>query len=366
MSPGVTILGGARTPFAVWKRGRTGFGQRGGQLAQDHPFDLAAAACRAALKKSEVSLESVERLVFGNMYQVGPHGCYGGRYVSLRAGLSPEIPSLAVNMACGTGLAALITASQEIVAGGAKTVLCAGADTPSLIDKPIFGGSFHDESCGMDIGETVERLARQHGIDRAEMDAWSLESHRRAGAAREFFREEIEGKGVDDGVMENPTSEDFAAARQSHGGAVTVRNTHSIVDGGSALVLSASPRDAALGRFVSGATVGVEPDQMGIASVPAICKLLKEAGRSIEDIDLFEIHETFAAQVLLDIKELKIPPEKVNVNGGAIALGHAFAGTGGRLVLGLLHELKRRQLKTGVAAICVGGGLGVAVLVETL
>lgn len=359
-------MGGARTPFAVWRRGRTGDGKRGGALAKDHPFDLGADACRAALVKTGVSPESVDFLVFGNVYQIGPNACYGGRYVSLRAGLAPELPSLTVNMACGTGLSALISASREIVAGGVDTVLSVGADTASLIDKSIFIPSFHDQACGREIGETVQTLAAREGIDRAAMDAWSLESHRRARAARDFQREEIVGDGIDDAVLEDPGPEAFANAKVAHEGAVTSRNTHAIVDGASALVLSATRLDGALGLLLASATVGIEPDRMGVASVAAIKKLLTEAARSVEEIDLFEINETFAAQLLLDIRELNIPKEKVNVNGGGIAFGHPFAATGGKLVLGLLLELGRRGLKTGVASICVGGGLGVAVLVERL
>lgn len=364
MPDAVYILGGARTPFAVWKRGRTGRGKRGGKLAGIHPFDLGAAACRAALTRSAVRAEEVDRLVFGNMYQIGPHGCYGGRYVSLKAGLPPAVPSIALNMACGTGLAALIAASREISAGAAETALCAGADSPSLVDKSIFAPSFHDEACGKDIGETVESFAARRGIDRAAMDAWALESHRRARAAASRLAEEIADDGFDDAVLDVPEPGVFARAKHTHGGAVTNRNTHAVVDGGSALLLSRTPRAGALGRFVAGAAVGVEPERMAYASVPAIEKLLRDTGRAVEDVDLFEINETFAAQLLLDCAALSIAREKVNVNGGAIALGHPFAATGGKLVLGLLLELGRRNLKTGVAAICVGGGLGVAVLVE--
>jgi len=362
----VFILGGARTPFTVWKRGRTGSGKRGGALAQDHPFDLGAAVCRGALARTGVSNEAVERIVFGNMYQIGPHGCYGGRYVGLRAGLPPETSSMAVNMACGTGLAALIAGGREIASGSAKTVISVGADTTSLIEKSIFVPSFHDEACGKDIGETVEPLAQERGIDRAAMDDWALESHQRAKSASERLSEEIIGSGSDDAVLERPTPDLFSSAKPAHNGAITAKNTHAIADGASALILSSQRRDGMLGRLVGDATIGLDPLRMGYASVPAIKKLLSETGRTIDEIDLFEINETFAAQLLLDIEELGIPREKVNVNGGAIAIGHPFAATGGKLVLGLLLELGRRGLKTGVAAICVGGGLGVAVLVERL
>lgn len=289
--------------------------------------------------------------------------------MSLRAGLPPEVPSLAMNMACGTGLAALIQSAREIACGDAELSLCVGADCPSLVDKEIFGPSFYDEECGSEIGATVEALAAERGIDAAAMDAWALESHLRAKRAKAVAREEIVafgGLALDDSVLENPAAVSFANAKRLYGGGISGRNTHAIVDGAAALVLGAQRPDGALGRFVDGASVGVEPARMGLASVPAIRALLKKTGKTIADIDLFEINETFAAQVLMDIGELQIPPEKVNVNGGAIAFGHPFAATGGKLVLGLLLELRRRKLRTGIAAICVGGGIGVAVLVERL
>jgi acetyl-CoA C-acetyltransferase len=343
------IVAGARTPFAVWKRARSGSGARGGALAGFLPSELATAACRAVLERAGSDPGEIDRLVFGNMYQVGPHACYGGRYVALRSGLSPQTPSIAVNMACGTGLAALIHAAREIEGEHAETALCAGADCPSRIEKDIFVPSFFDEECGQEIGAAVEALAKERGIDRAAMDAWAIESHRRAGAARAAAGEEI-----------------VPVGDSAYGGAVTARNTHAIVDGGTALLLSSRDRESALGRFVDGVAIGIEPERMGYASVPAIRSLLKRAGLGVDDIDLFEINETFAAQLLLDIGELRIPPERVNVNGGAVAIGHPFAATGGKLVLGLLLELRRRGLKRGIAAVCIGGGQGVAVLVERL
>lgn len=365
----VFIVGGARTPFASWKRARTGSGSRGGALAAFDPAALAVAACRGALERTGIAPAEVDRLNFGNMYQVGPHACYGGRYVSLGTGLPPEVPSVALNMACGTGLAALIHSAREVAADEARTVLCAGADCPSRVEKEIFAPSFFDEACGSEIGATVEPLAAAKGIDGAAMDAWALESHRRARRAAGSAAEEIvpvDGLSFDDAVAEEPDAIPFAAAKRTFGGGVSARNTHAIVDGASALLLDARRRDGTLGRFVDGVSVGIAPARMGVASVPAIRALLEKTGRSVSSVDLFEINETFAAQLLLDAGELSIPPEKLNVNGGAIAFGHPFAATGGKLVLGLLLELRRRNLSSGIAAICVGGGIGVAVLVERL
>ncbi|MBI5631196.1 MAG: thiolase family protein [Elusimicrobia bacterium] len=373
----IFILSGARTPLAAWSHGLGGAGQKGGALSRFNPFDLGAEALEAALAHARVISEKVDKVVFGNMYQAGPHACYGARYLAHRAHIPPQTPCLSVGLACGTGLQALITAASEIELGRAGVVAAAGADCPSLLRRDIFVPSFKDISCGRHIAETAHALAQELGISRAEQDRWALISHARARAAqgRGIFKEEIvpiEGVREDDSVLADPRPDFFARAEPLfENGSITRANTHAIVDGGSALLLAGEKeaegfQEPPLGRYLGGEVTGVPPERMAEASVPAVRRLLSELKLSPEKIDLYEINETFAAQTLIDIRELGIPEEKVNVNGGALALGHPFAGTGLRLVLTLLKELKRRRLRRGVASICVGGGLGVAVAVEAL
>jgi acetyl-CoA acetyltransferase family protein len=368
----VVVLGGARTPFALWARGRKEDGSPGGALKALDPFDLGASALKGALERSSVPADAVEHVVFGNAYHVGAHAVYGGRYAALRAGVPAKVPASTVALACGSGLYAVAAAAREIELGS-DLVAASGADSSSLVPKEVFGPSFVDMACGKAIGKTVEDLARDYGVDRAAMDAWALRSHQLAREAQLAGRlaEEIvptAGVELDDALMTEPSAERFAAAKPARGvEQVTSLNTHAIVDGGSAVIL-ASEKGAqgrrSLGRLLSAETVALEPDRMGLASVPAIRSAVAKAGLKIGDIDLFEINETFAAQALIDVKELGVSESKVNVNGGAIALGHPFAGTGPKQVLELLLELRRRGLKHGAAAICVGGGQGVAAVVE--
>ncbi|MBI2070304.1 MAG: thiolase family protein [Elusimicrobia bacterium] len=372
----VYILTGARTPFAAWASGKTGAGQAGGALKPYDPFDLGAAALKGALEKSGLEPQRLDRVVFGNMYHVGAHACYGGRYVALRAGVPPEIPALTTNMACGAGLHAVLEAAQDVAGGEAALIAAAGADNISLVPRrEIFVPSFKDLGCGRAISKTADELAGEFNISREAQDQWALRSHARAGLARRQGRlgDEITPVGAttqDDNMLDEPNLNYFAQSRPFGDiGSVTPANTHGLVDGGSALILADEKTTHAwgkkpLGRILAGAFAATTPERMAWASVPAIRAALKRAGLTIEQIDLFEINETFAAQTLIDIRELDIPEDKVNVNGGSIALGHPFGGTGGRLVLGLLLELGRRGLKRGAASICVGGGQGVAIVVE--
>lgn len=368
------ILAGARTPFAAWSFGVTGKGTPGGALKELDPQDLAAAALKGALSAASLAPNDVQFIAFGNMYQVGPHGCYGARYVGVRAGCPPETTGAAVALACGTGLLALTTAAQAISRGDALIAAAVGADTPSRLRRDIFVPSFTDISCGKHIAKTAEERAGEAGLTRAAMDAWSLLSHVKARAAASRRAEEIvpvAGAAADDLVLELPSAERFAAAKLlfSDGTAVmTHANVHGIVDGGAALILASdkAAKGRALGRLVSSALVGVPPERMAYAAVPAVRQALERARWRAAEVDVWEINETFAAQVLLDAAELGIDAERINPNGGAIALGHPFGATGVRLVHTLLLELRRRGRRRGVAAISVGGGLGIAVCVEAI
>ncbi len=373
----IFILSGARTPFTAWSSGVNGKGEKGGKLKPYDPFDLGAAALKGAISRSGLEASALDRLVFGNMYHVGPHACYGARYVGHRAGLTQETPCLTVSCACGTGLQAVISASREIVAGGSQVCGTGGTDNASLIQRKVFVPSFIDISCGLHIAKTAEDLAKEYGFSREDQDRWALRSHSLALKAHAARAEEIIPVGEvteDDAILSEPTLKHFSDAElffKEEGRSVTHANIHGVVDGASALILASGKgakdsKTAPLGRLLAGEYVGLAPKKMAYASVPAIHRALGSAGLDISDIDLFEINETFAAQVLIDVKELDIPQEKVNVNGGAIALGHPFAGSGCRMVLSLLGELRRRRLKRGVASICVGGAQGIAVVVETL
>jgi acetyl-CoA C-acetyltransferase len=371
----ILILEGARTPFCIWSGGTRADGQKGGALKPYDPFDLGAAALKEALKRSNVPGERLDKVVFANTYHVGPHACYGARYVGLRAGLPPHIPNLTVNLACGAGLQSIISSAGVIASGEGTLVGAVGGDSSSNIARNVFVPSFKDASCGQHIAFTAQEMARESGISRADQDRWSLQSHQRAAKAREkgYLAEEIVPIGelsLDDGILDKPEESYFAGAKLLfETGEATGANTHGVTDGGSALIMAEAASAGglkAVGRYVTGAVVGVPPEKMARASVVAVQKALKQARLSLEDIDLLELNETFASQLLIDLKELGLPEEKVNVNGGAIAIGHPWAGSGPRLVMTLLKELRRRGLKRGAAAICVGAGSGIAVIVETV
>ena len=370
----ILILAGARTPFAAWSFGVTGKGTPGGALKELDPHDLGAAALKGALSRAALTPRDLGFVAFGNMYQVGPHGCYGARYVTHRAGCPVETTGTAVGLACGTGLLALTTAADAIARGEVATAAAVGADTPSRLRRDIFVPSFTDISCGKHIAKTAEERAGEAKLTRAAMDDWARRSHERALAAFKFRAEEIvpvAGLVDDDAIMADPSPERFAAAKLlfSDGTDVmTHANVHGIVDGGAALILASAKtaKGRALGRLVSSSLIGTPPERMAYAAVPAVRQALERARWRVADVDVWEVNETFAAQVLLDRAELDIDAEKVNPNGGAIALGHPFGATGVRLVHTLLLELRRRSRRRGVAAISVGGGLGIAVCVEAL
>ena len=368
------ILAGARTPFAAWAHGTTGRGTPGGAFKDLDPFDLGAAALKGALARAGMRPERPGFVAFGNMYQVGPHGCYGARYVTHRAGCRPETTGAAVSLACGTGLLALKTAADAIASGDAEVAAAVGADAPSRLRRDIFVPSFTDISCGLHIAKTAETLAVEQKVSREVLDGWAYRSHFKAKESRALLAAEIVPTGgldSDDAVMEDPNPERFAAARLLFADGSTLMthaNVHGIVDGGAALILSSASAapGRALGRLASTALVGVPPERMAYAAVPAVLQALERARWRVSDVDLWEINETFAAQVLLDAAELRIKEEIINVRGGAIALGHPFGATGLRLVLSLLLELRRRGKRRGCAAISVGGGLGIAACVEAL
>lgn len=372
----ILILEGARTPFCAWSGGTRADGQKGGALKPLDPADLGAAALKAALERSGLPPRSVGAVIFGNTYAVGPHATYGARYVAHRAGVPPEAPGCTVTMACASGLQAVISAAAALSHGEAAVVAATGADNCSLVARNVFIPSFNDLMCGRPIAQVAQASAKEKGFTRDEQDLWAMRSHRLAAAARArgVFKDEIvavPGAEQDDAILDHPAPEFFAQSKiLFEGDQATAANTHAVVDGGSAILLAsaagASGAARPLGRLLGSAVVGVPGDKMAFATAAAIRKLLIGLGRRLADFDLFEINETFASQMLVAVKELGLSDDRVNVNGGALALGHPFGGTGPRLVHTLLKELSRRGQKRGIAAICAGGGSGVAVAVETL
>lgn len=367
----VLFYSGARTPFTTWGPGQRADGQPGGQLKPLDAFDLGAAAARGAIARAGLTPGDFDRIVFGNCYHVGPHACYGSRYVAHRAGLPLDSSGLTVNFACGAGLQAIASAAEEI-RQGRKLVLASGADSSSNIPRNVFIPSFKDAMAGEQIATCSQAAAKQRGVSRQDQDDWARRSHVRAGGARAkgWLAEEIVPVGEvkeDDAIIADPKPEIFAGSKLLfETGDATRHNTHAVVDGGAALVMGAPGAAPAkpIGRFVGWETAGVKPEEMALGSVAAIRKLLPKIGWTLDSVDLFEINETFASQSVIGLRELKLDPETLNVNGGALAIGHPFGATGGRLVMVLLAELRRRGKKRGVAAVCVGGGQGIAVAVE--
>jgi acetyl-CoA acetyltransferase family protein len=399
----IVFLGGARTPFAEYEGGKNGRGEPGGRLKHLTANELGAHAARAALERAGAKPAHVDHVVFGNAMQTSADAIYGARHVGLRAGVPIEVPAVTVNRICGSGIQAAVSSSLLMLAGEAEVVLAGGMESMSQAPHVIRGArsgfrlgqgaledllmaSLMDPYCGCYMANTSDNLAREHGIGREEQDAYALLSQQRAARARErgVFREEIapieikDRKGSvlfdeDDHMKPDTTAEGLAKLPPAFGkdSFVTAGNASGIVDGGAALVMATREGAARvggkpIGRVVSWGIAGVEPRIMGIGPVPAIKKALERAGLGLRDLDLVEVNEAFAGQYLAVEKALGLDRDRVNVNGGAIAIGHPLGATGARLLLTLLLELRRRGGRHGVASACIGGGQGIAMVVEAL
>jgi acetyl-CoA acyltransferase 2 len=389
----IVILDGARTPMAEYN----------GVFSDVSAIDLAVHASREALRRSGTEPGEIEHVIFGNALQTSGDAIYGARHVALKADIPKEVPALTVNRLCGSGFESIVQAGHRIVLGEARTVLAGGMENMSQAPHVIRGArkglrlgqgeledslmvALLDSYSGLYMAQTSDRVAAKHGITREEQDAYALSSQRRAAAAIAACRlsEEIVPVEVragrkkilverDDHPRPDTTLEALAALPPSFGagGQVTAGNASGIVDAAAAVVVTSASNARAkgkkpLGRIVASAVVGCEPELMGLGPVPAARAALARAGLKKEDISLWEINEAFAGQILGVARELGLDLETLNVNGGAIALGHPLAATGTRCTLTLLKELRRRNLRYGLAGACIGGGQGIAVVVESL
>jgi len=395
-SSDIAIVAGARTPM----------GRYCGKLRDFTAQELGAIASVEAMKRAGVEPAEVDHVVFGNAQQTSGDSLYGARHVGLKAGVPIETPALTVNRICGSGIQSIVNAAQMIQLGEATTVLAGGMESMSQAPHTIRGMrwgvglgegkledslmvALHDTQCGLYMAQTAELYAEQQGISRDKMDEYALRSQRLAGEAQSACRlaEEItpvplrNKKGEPSGEMFNEddhlrpetTIEQLQKLRPAFGknGSVTAGNASGIVDGAAALVImpleAAQKRGAKpLARIVSWGIAGVDPRIMGSGPVPASKLALQKANLKLDDIDLVEVNEAFAAQYLAVEKELGLDRERVNVNGGAIALGHPLGATGTRIVLSLALELKRRGARYGLATACIGGGQGIAMIIESL
>jgi acetyl-CoA acetyltransferase family protein len=393
MTPDVFIIGGARTPMTDYA----------GALKDVSALELGAIAARAAFQRTGVKPEWIEHTVIGNVLQTSSDAIYGARHVALKAGVPIESPALTVNRLCGSGIQAAVSGAQLIQLGEADIVLTGGIESMSQAPHVIRGlrsglrlgqGKLEDSLyealldpyCGLFMAQTAENCATKYGISREEQDAYALRSQQAAARAWADgrFRDEVtpveipSKKGVtvidkDDHLRPETTMAALAKlpAAFSKDGTVTAGNASGIVDGGAALILASAKavRDRALapiGRLVAWAAVGVDPAYMGMGPAPATRQVLARAGLTLRDIDLIEVNEAFAGQYLAVEKELGLDRARTNVNGGAVALGHPLGMTGTRLLLTLALELGRRGATYGLATACIGGGQGIAAIVERL
>ncbi len=387
----VVIAGAVRTPI----------GKFGGALRALSAVDLGVVAVRAALERAAVPADRVDETIMGHGRQAGC-GPNPARQVSVRAGIPVSAPAYTVNQACASGLKSIILAAQSIALGAADVIVAGGmesmSNTPYLLPTARWGsrlghaelldGQYKDgflcPLCGQLMGRTAETVAERYGISRAEQDEYAAASQRRAQAARaegrfaaEIAAVRVPERGgerrvdVDEHPRENVTPEQLARLEPvfKAGGTVHPGNSSGITDGAAAVVVLAAEVAERLGvepqaRLVAATQAGVDPSVMGIGPVPAVRELLAATQLELSAIDLIELNEAFAAQVLAVARDLRLPLERTNVNGGAIALGHPIGCTGARIVVTLVHELARRRGRRGLATLCVSGGMGSSLLLE--
>src|SRR5688572_28988 len=385
----IVILDGARTPMAEYN----------GHFSDVSAIDLGAIAAKEALSRSGFAAEELDHVIVGNALQTSGDAIYGARHVGLKAGVPNSVPALTVYRLCGSGIQSIISGAEQIQLDEATTVLAGGMENMSQAPFVIRGArkglklgqsnmedslmvALLDTYAGLYMAQTSDNLARKYEISREQQDEYALRSQKCAGdaVANGRLQEEIVAVPVgrkselitaDDHMRSDTTMEVLGKLKPAFAkdGFVTAGNASGIVDGAAMLVVTTAEKakekgKTPLGRIVSWGVAGCDPEIMGIGPVPATHIALKKAGLKLDDIDLIEINEAFAGQILAVAKELGIDKEKLNVNGGAIALGHPLGASGTRLVLTLLYELRRRKLRYGLASACIGGGQGIAMIVE--
>ncbi|HEY8426275.1 MAG TPA: acetyl-CoA C-acyltransferase [Limnochordales bacterium] len=373
------IVAAVRTPVGKARKG---------SLAHVRPDDLAALAIRAAVERVPgLDPAEIDDVILGCAMPEADQGMNVARIAALRAGLPVQVPAVTINRFCSSGLQAIAMAAERIMVGHADVIVAGGVESMSRVPMMGFKPSpnpylvDHRPEVYMAMGHTAEEVARRYGVSREDQDAFALESHRRAAAAIDAgrFREETvpvpleDGRvfEVDEGVRRDTSMEALAALRPAfmEGGTVTAGNSSQMSDGAAAAVVMSARRAQELGLrplavYRGFAVAGVSPEVMGIGPVEAVPKLLRRAGVRLQDVELVELNEAFAAQTLAVIRGLELDPARVNVNGGAIALGHPLGATGAKLTATLLHEMRRRGARYGVVTMCIGGGMGAAGLFE--
>lgn len=383
---------------------RTAFGSFGGSFLNTEDVDLGVSVTKEAIKRSEVNTDQIDEIIFGNIIHTHKNSAYLARHIGLKSGLPQKSSALTVNRLCGSGLQAILSGAQSILLGDANIIVAGGTENMSRAPHVLRGtrfsnpnkapeiddmlwGTLTDEYIGCGMGITAENLAKQYQITREEQDEFAVHSHIKAMKAIESGRFSKEIVPV---VTKNAKGQEIVAEKDEHvrsniniekmstlkpaflkDGTVTAGNASGINDGAAAVVIASEKAVnqynlKPLSKIVAWAVAGVDPNIMGIGPVPAIQKVLSKSNLTVEDINLFELNEAFAAQSLAVIKELQLAQEKVNVNGGAIALGHPVGASGARITYSLAKELQLQNKKYGIASLCIGGGQGIAVLLENL
>ncbi len=410
MTEEVVLVGGARTPFCEWLGGKRGDGEVGGRLAEVSAEQLGTIAIRGALEKTGTSPQSIDHVVMGHALQTSDQAIFGARHAGLNAGIPHEVPMLTLNRLCGSGVQSIISAAQMIKLGEAKTVVAGGMENLSQaphvlrhmrstfkLGRPPRAGyalekdmedylftNLLDTTCDSFMAQTSDELCRRVGVTREETDAYAVLSHTRTENSVDngVWSNEIVDVETPNGMVTaadedhfvRGTSEESLAGLRTHFGPtslVTAGNASGVVDGAAAVVVKSASQakadgDQPLARLVDWGIVGLDPKIMAYGPVPASKLALERAGMQVDDIDLWEINEAFAGQAVACMKELGISQEIVNINGGAVGLGHPLAATGTRLALTLAHTLKREGKKFGIATACIGGGQGIALIIEAL
>ena len=409
MTEDAVVVGGARTPFCEWLGGMRGDGGPGGRLASVSAEQLGTIAITGAMKKTGADPSAVDHVVMGHALQTSGQAIFGARHSGLRAGIPEEVPMLTLNRLCGSGAQSIISATQMIMLGEADVVGAGGMENLSQAPHVLRGmrGTYKlgrppsageelsqdmedylftnlvDGVSGMFMAQTSDELCRRKGVQREQADEFAAISHQRteASVSSGAWAEEVVSVETSEGMVDHThedhvvlgtTMETLSGLRTHFGpdSLVPAGNASGVVDGAAAVVVKSASRaeadgDEPLSRIVSWGIVGLEPSIMAYGPVPSSLKAIEKAGLSVEDIDLWDINEAFAGQAVACIKDLGIDYDRVNVNGGAVGLGHPLAATGTRLVLTLSHELRRRGDRYGVATACIGGGQGIAIVLES-